>query len=692
MTTLTSPRGTAAGRRGTTAASGAPVGRLSTASSLPPNVPARAAPPSSAPMPVAQAPAPSAGSRVIVAVRVRPINKADGERPEITVNADPATGEIQVQRRTGERPKSYQFDHVFTSNQQTVYEAIGRPMLVEGFNGYNTCLFAYGQTGSGKTYSIQGDSRPVISENAGLLPRFVYDMLEHVRKKEEEDPDLTIKVQMSYLEIYNEKVRDLLAPRRGRDEPQSLEIREARDDRGRQRVYVDGLQRHTVTALQRIHQLVDVGNSCRQTSETNMNEFSSRSHSVIQFYVTQQYDPPAVEKPNLESVMSLVDLAGSERQSKTGAEGARFAESKAINQSLLMLGRALNAFADGSTSFVPLRDSKLTRLLSECFGGNAKTWMLATVSPAGFNLQESVSTLDYASNAKFIVNSAEINRQHRQLELSQLRTQNEHLLSMVNDQSGELGRLKSELQRLRDDNERLFQAAKEQQRGSNGSAVGDVATRMEIERLNRELAELRAAAKRNEAAASSRFGGVATYVGRAKVSLRNIIEQTSNFMTLPLFSDDSSGDAPFSGPQPLLIVNIYPVDQNGLSQLDGRSEKKTVQALIGTRVDFVVHVIRAKEIPARFAHTVYCKYVYKWAEKDSYRTSDGHDRTDPEWDFKKRFAFSRLNAGLVEYFMSDNVITFEVIGEARGPDVQCTGCDQMMATEKERIARLNAAR
>lgn len=510
-------------------------------------------------------------------------------------------------------------------------------MLQEGFNGYNTCLFAYGQTGSGKTYSIQGDCSPCLSEHSGILPRFVADMLATVTKREEEDPDLIIKVQMSYLEIYNEKVRDLLGTRDGRSELPSLEIREMRDDKDRSRVYVDGLRKETVTTLQRIHDLIQTGNRNRQTSETNMNEASSRSHSIIQFFVNQQYDSPSPDKPNLESVLSLVDLAGSERQSKTGAEGARFAESKAINASLLMLGRALNAFAEGATTHVPLRDSKLTRLLSECFGGNSKTWMLATISPSGFNMQETLSTLSYASNAKFILNTAEVNRQHRQLEMAQLQQENTQLVHLVEAQQRELGEARKELERLRNENARLVAA--NQERVLREPSASDPATRLEIERLNREVRELRAAAS---AARITHVGGRGvTYVGRAKVSLRNIIEQTSNFMTLPLTSDD--GDSTGTK-QPLLIVNIYPVDQHGLSQLDGRQEKKQVQDLIGTRVDFVVHVIRAKDIPAKYAHNVYCKYVYKWAEKDSYRTGDAHCRQDPEWDFKKRFAFSKLSA------------------------------------------------
>jgi hypothetical protein len=156
--------------------------------------------------------------------------------------------------------------------------------------------------------------------------------------------------------------------------------------------------------------------------------------------------------------------------------------------------------------------------------------------------------------------------------------------------------------------------------------------------------------------------GVQMYIGRAKVSLKSVIEQTSNYLTLPLVSDmvvDTTGS------QPQLIVNIYPVDAKGCSTLDSARNRSGPKELLGHRVDFVVHIICAKGIPKAFSDCVYCKYVYKWAEKDSYKTNDIKDSVDPEFDFKKRFAFSKMNQGLVDYFMSDNVITFEVIGEAK---------------------------
>ena len=165
---------------------------------------------------------------------------------------------------------------------------------------------------------------------------------------------------------------------------------------------------HTVTNYERFVSLMQRGMAQRQVHETNMNEHSSRSHSILQIYLAQTHDPPRPDVKDVESVINIVDLAGSERQGKTASTGERFEESKKINHSLMMLGRALNTFSDGKAEYVPLRESKLTRLLSESFGGNARTWMLACVSPSAYNYHESMSTLQYAQNAKAIVNKAKV--------------------------------------------------------------------------------------------------------------------------------------------------------------------------------------------------------------------------------------------------------------------------------------------
>ncbi|TPP52871.1 Kinesin motor domain family protein [Leishmania donovani] len=345
-------------------------------------------------------------SRVQVSVRVRPLGKGDQRSGKIVVRgAEGGDVVVDDEQRT---KRVYHFDHVFSGGQAEVFEAIGRPMLREAYKGFNVCLFAYGQTGSGKTYSLLGDMG--CEERAG-------------------------------------KVRDLLAPRQRGQEPESLEIHE---DPSR-RVYVRGASVHQVLSAERMIELLQKGNANRQTAETRMNETSSRSHAIMQISLSQEF--ACVKKKDLECVVSLVDLAGSERQTKTESSGHQFEEAKKINHSLLMLGRALNSFSDrkGSDAFISLRESKLTRLLSESFGGNSKTWMLATVSPTAFNLTESISTLDYATNAMAITNKAKVNKSSKDLEYSDLIRLRQYLDGSVAREKGLAESYESQVAELRAD-------------------------------------------------------------------------------------------------------------------------------------------------------------------------------------------------------------------------------------------------
>ena len=586
-----------------------------------------------------------------VAVRIRPLSRYDGADAEEVCRVD--TDNSITIARPGEHGKSYTYDYVFTEGQDVVYENIGRPMLADAYEGYNVCLFAYGQTGSGKTYSVQGEG----GEKQGLVPRLCNEMFAVAQEKLDEDPSLTIKISMSFIEIYNEKVRDLLEKRRkGQAELNPLELRESPD----KKVFVDGLSVHTVINYDRIQKLIDAGNAQRQTSETKMNEKSSRSHSIVQFYLNQTHDPPQPDKRDIECVLTIVDLAGSERQSKTEASGAQFDESKNINRSLLMLGRALNSFSDGNKHHVPLRESKLTRLLSECFGGNARTWMFACISPSSYNYSETMSTLEYAQNAKAIINKAKINSIQQRLELKELREQHAKLTDLYEAEKERARQMHLELQSRYEEIERLRAENSMLRKRLETVEITKLQVEEDLSSARGQMNELLRLKEEQRLHERSREG-VQLYIGRAKVSLKNIIEQTSNYLTLPLVSDIAEID----GTQPQLIVNIYPVDSKGCSTLDNSRAKNGAKDLLGHRVDFVVHIISAKGIPQNFSHCVYCKYVYKWAEKDSYKTNDVKDCTEPEFDFKKRFAFSKMNQGLVDYFMSDNVITFEVIGESK---------------------------
>jgi hypothetical protein len=345
-----------------------------------------------------------------VAVRIRPVNASDPDSAKVAVARDQLEANtITVDDQ--KRGRNFAFDHVFTEGQEAVFDAIGRPMIEEAFKGFNVCLFAYGQTGSGKTHSIQGGAT---AELEGIVPRFVREMFRKAQGLVESDSDLTVKVTMTYLEVYMERVRDLLVPRVKGQEPESLELMEVKG-----RVIVNGASVHSVLGPDRVNELIAIGNSNRQVAETRMNEFSSRSHSIIRFTIAQLHE--AIDRRDIECTVTLVDLAGSERQGKTESTGLQFEEAKKINQSLLSLGRALNSFSEGRGDMVSLRESKLTRLLSDSFGGNAKTWMLATVAPTAYNVTESLSTLEYATHAKNITNRVTINTVARKLEYAELR-------------------------------------------------------------------------------------------------------------------------------------------------------------------------------------------------------------------------------------------------------------------------------
>eukprot|EP01059_Diplonema_ambulator_P033735 TRINITY_DN7196_c0_g4_i2.p1 TRINITY_DN7196_c0_g4~~TRINITY_DN7196_c0_g4_i2.p1 ORF type:complete len:424 (+),score=164.20 TRINITY_DN7196_c0_g4_i2:318-1589(+) len=391
-----------------------------------------------------------------------------------------------------------------------------------------------------------------------------------------------------------------------------------------------------------------------------MNECSSRSHQILQLHLLQQYDKVDVaqEKRDCEAYITLVDLAGSERQSKTGASGEQFRESTHINQSLLMLGRALSSFSrEGKQKErVPLRDSKLTRLLSESFGGNSKTWMLATVSPSEYNWTETLSTLNYASSAKNITNNAKQNRLARAMELHELKEANKALQSALDKEMAKHRAMEARIAELEREKEKLLENQE---------------VRQEVEKLQCQATEMKSARKKKFEESSHMLLPGPTYglttpredmfVGRAKISLKNIIEQTSNYHTLPL-SNESKVPNGFNA---VLVVNIYPVDHQGSADIEKKVAEKD---LLGQRVDFVVHVICAKGIPEEFNKTVYCQYLYKWAEKDKYKTQEVVNDSEPEFDFKKRFAFSKMNQSLVEYFRSDSVIIFEVIGQTGAND------------------------
>ncbi len=291
------------------------------------------------------------------------------------------------------------------AGQSNLHDDLGAPLLDNAFQGYNNCIFAYGQTGSGKSYSMMGYGKEV-----GIIPNICQDMFQRIDKMQS-DPTLKCTVEVSYLEIYNERVRDLLNP----STKGNLKVREHPSTGP----YVEDLAKLAVSSFQEIEHLMDEGNKARTVAATNMNETSSRSHAVFTLMLTQKkFDIETKMEMEKVAKISLVDLAGSERATSTGATGARLKEGAEINRSLSTLGRVIAALADLSTgkkkkgaggAQVPYRDSVLTWLLKDSLGGNSMTAMIAAISPADINYDETLSTLRYADSAKRIKNHAVIN-------------------------------------------------------------------------------------------------------------------------------------------------------------------------------------------------------------------------------------------------------------------------------------------
>ncbi|XP_062322769.1 kinesin-like protein KIF13A isoform X2 [Osmerus eperlanus] len=401
-------------------------------------------------------------TKVKVAVRVRPMNRRETElhtkcvvdmEDNQTVLHPPPSNTKGENRK---QPKVFAFDHCFWSmdesnipkyaGQEVVFKCLGEGILENAFQGYNACIFAYGQTGSGKSFSMMGNG-----EQPGLIPRLCCTLFERVSREDSEAH--SFKVEVSYMEIYNEKVRDLLDPKGSR---QSLKVREHKV----LGPYVDGLSQLAVTNFEDIEVLMSEGNKSRTVAATNMNEESSRSHGVFSIIVTQTlYDRQSGNSGEKVSKMSLVDLAGSERVSKTGAAGERLKEGSNINKSLTTLGCVISALADqsagkGKTKFVPYRDSVLTWLLKDNLGGNSKTAMIATVSPAADNYEETLSTLRYADRAKRIVNHAVVNEDPNARIIRELRDEVEKLrVQLSQAESLKAPELKEKLQ----ESEKLIQ-------------------------------------------------------------------------------------------------------------------------------------------------------------------------------------------------------------------------------------------
>ncbi|XP_064876793.1 kinesin-like protein KIF1B isoform X2 [Oncorhynchus nerka] len=353
------------------------------------------------------------GASVKVAVRVRPFNSRETSKDSKCIIQMQGNSTIISNPKNPKDPaKSFSFDHSYWSHttpedptfasQSLVYNDLGKEMLQHAFDGYNVCIFAYGQTGAGKSYTMMGRQE---EGQEGIIPLLCEELFEKINDNNKDE--ISFSVEVSYMEIYCERVRDLLNPKN----KGNLRVRE----HPLLGPYVEDLSKLAVTSYNDINDLMDAGNKARTVAATNMNETSSRSHAVFTIVFTQRkYDSETDLSTEKVSKISLVDLAGSERADSTGAKGTRLKEGANINKSLTTLGKVISALAEVSkkkkkTDFIPYRDSVLTWLLRENLGGNSRTAMVAALSPADINYDETLSTLRYADRAKQIKCNAVIN-------------------------------------------------------------------------------------------------------------------------------------------------------------------------------------------------------------------------------------------------------------------------------------------
>ncbi|XP_078336850.1 kinesin-like protein KIF28 isoform X16 [Crassostrea virginica] len=378
---------------------------------------------------------------VKVAVRVRPFNQREKDRSaKLIIKMQGQMTSISNPEAPNEEPKSFSFDYSYWSHdgfkersdgilepaggsnyssQRRVFEDLGQGVLDNAFEGYNCSLFAYGQTGSGKSYSMVG-----YGQNKGIVPITCDEMFKSIDKNT--DSNKRFEVTFSMLEIYNEQVRDLLS----KDNPKGgLNVRQ---NPKLGLFYVENLKRVPVGSYAEIEKRTEQGTASRTVASTNMNATSSRAHTVVTITFDQIIKSESGSETKKSSVMNLVDLAGSERADSTGATGDRLKEGANINKSLSALGNVISALADLSMGtkkkiMVPYRDSILTKLLQNALGGNSKTIMIAALSPADINYDETLSTLRYADRAKKIKNKAVVNENPLDKLIRELKEENERL-------------------------------------------------------------------------------------------------------------------------------------------------------------------------------------------------------------------------------------------------------------------------
>ncbi|KAK4134137.1 kinesin-domain-containing protein [Trichocladium antarcticum] len=346
----------------------------------------------------------SNANSIKVVARFRPQNRIEiesGGQPIVKFD-----GQDTCSIDSREAQGSFTFDRVFDMScmQADIFDFSIKPTVDDILNGYNGTVFAYGQTGAGKSYTMMGNSIDD-EDGKGVIPRIVEQIFTNILSSA---ANIEYTVRVSYMEIYMEKIRDLLAPQND-----NLPIHEEKN-RG---VYVKGLLEIYVSSVQEVFEVMRRGGNARAVAATNMNQESSRSHSIFVITITQKN----VETGSAKSgQLFLVDLAGSEKIGKTGASGQTLEEAKKINKSLSALGMVINSLTDGKSSHIPYRDSKLTRILQESLGGNSRTTLIINCSPSSYNDAETLGTLRFGMRAKSIKNKAKVNAELSPAELKSM--------------------------------------------------------------------------------------------------------------------------------------------------------------------------------------------------------------------------------------------------------------------------------
>ncbi|XP_010542610.1 PREDICTED: kinesin-like protein KIN-5A [Tarenaya hassleriana] len=410
------------------------------------------------------------GVNIQVIVRCRPLNSEETRlQTPVVITCNERKREVAVAQSIAGKQidRTFLFDKVFgpTSQQKDLYHHAVSPIVFEVLDGYNCTIFAYGQTGTGKTYTMEGGARKKNGEiptDAGVIPRAVKQIFDILEAQSAE-----YSVKVSFLELYNEELTDLLAPEETKFSDDKSKKPLALMEDGKGGVFVRGLEEEIVCTADEIYKVLEKGSAKRRTAETLLNKQSSRSHSIFSVTIHIKECTPEGEEIIKSGKLNLVDLAGSENISRSGAREGRAREAGEINKSLLTLGRVINSLVEHS-GHIPYRESKLTRLLRDSLGGKTKTCIIATFAPSVHCLEETLSTLDYAHRAKNIKNKPEVNQKMMKS-------------AIMKDLYSEIERLKQEVYAAREKNGIYIPKERYLQEEAEKKAMTEKVEQMEVE-------------------------------------------------------------------------------------------------------------------------------------------------------------------------------------------------------------------